>query len=336
MKNRQPTVYIGIVTYNSAAHMSTCVRALFTQTYKPLHIIVFDNNSTDNIKKIIQRYKKFVSFRQSHKNLGFGSGHNAILKAITLKDSDYYMVLNPDAELMPDCIETLVRSCQKHNAQWATGKLYKDIHTKTLYSVGHALLRDGYAFNVGYGLTDRGQYELSRRVFGAPGAAALYSGLMIRKISINTNFFDPTLFMYYEDVDIDWRAQLKGFTCVYEPTAIVKHPGGQFPIHLEAEVLSNRFLSIIKNAFLIDLLLYNFLIMTAHVLTRLLITPRTGLLMAGRLLHYAPGAWANRSRPNISRGEMLQRFKQAIQEKTTQPITLQTRLHVFVRRKFYK
>jgi GT2 family glycosyltransferase len=35
--------------------------------------------------------------------------------------------------------------------------------------------------------------------------------------------FDERLFMYYEDVDLAWRLQVRGFRCVFAPRAVVYH-----------------------------------------------------------------------------------------------------------------
>ncbi len=35
--------------------------------------------------------------------------------------------------------------------------------------------------------------------------------------------FDEDLFMYCEDVDLNWRAQLAGYRCVFAPQAVVYH-----------------------------------------------------------------------------------------------------------------
>jgi GT2 family glycosyltransferase len=35
--------------------------------------------------------------------------------------------------------------------------------------------------------------------------------------------FDPSFFMYCEDVDLNWRSQLAGWKCWYAPQAIVYH-----------------------------------------------------------------------------------------------------------------
>lgn len=38
--------------------------------------------------------------------------------------------------------------------------------------------------------------------------------------------FDEDFFMWYEDVDLSFRARLAGYECVYVPTAVIYHVGG--------------------------------------------------------------------------------------------------------------
>ncbi len=336
MKKSRPHVYIGIVTYNSAKHMRSCIPALLAQTYQPLTIIVYDNNSTDGIVQVVRKFGITVIFLQSRKNLGYGAGHNAILQSIEVKDTDFYMTLNPDAILSSGCIQALVDASKIHNADWVTGKLYKDHKKHLLYSVGHAMKHDGYAYNIGYGLRDVGQYDKPQEVFGAPGAAALYRGSMIRRLTFGNDFFDRKLFMYYEDVDIDWRAQVSGLRCWYEPGAVIIHPGGIFPAHLEAHVLVNRFLSVLKNAFITDLLFYNMPIMLLHILGRLILTPWVGMQMGVGFISVIPYALQHRTQARASYIKMHDWFNKARHEQSSAPTTLSQRMDVFLHRKFYR
>jgi len=56
-------------------------------------------------------------------------------------------------------------------------------------------------------------------VFGASGGAALYRRAMLDDVG----GFDPSFFAYLEDVDVAWRAQLRGWRAVYAPRAVVHH-----------------------------------------------------------------------------------------------------------------
>jgi len=66
---------------------------------------------------------------------------------------------------------------------------------------------------------DNGHYLQHEYVFGATAAAALYRRAMIEEISIDGEFFDSDFFVYREDADVAWRAQLMGWKCLYAPHA---------------------------------------------------------------------------------------------------------------------
>lgn len=328
MRRLSPVVYVGIVTYNSARLMDACFAALSRQIYPHIQIVVFDNHSSDNIAKLMRKYPH-VRFIQSSKNVGYGSGHNNILRAIRCKNNDYYLTLNPDARLSPTYISQLVSSCRRHKAGWAVGKLYKDTKKTVLYSAGHAILRDGYAFNIGYGMKDGPQYSVSRKIFGAPGAAALYSHALISALSRDGDFFDPALFLYYEDIDIDWRANLAGYACWFEPSAVAIHKGGVAPPHMTGDILCNRFYVVMKNAFVSDLLTYNFPVITLHLLARLVSTPLIGARMIGLCVAKSPVALYKRTTVRTPKSVIHQWFRAAGKEMSLQPVNARERIKAF-------
>ena len=56
-------------------------------------------------------------------------------------------------------------------------------------------------------------------VFGPCAGAALYRRSMLDQIGL----FDAEYFIYYEDIDLAWRAQRAGWRCSYVPSARVVH-----------------------------------------------------------------------------------------------------------------
>ena len=101
---------------------------------------------------------------------------------------------------------------------------------------------------------DNGHYLNFEYVFGATAAAALYRRQMIDDISILGEFFDPDFFVYREDADVAWRAQLMGWRCIYTPLARGYHvrtvlPGNRraLPPEINMHSVKNRFLMRIKN-----------------------------------------------------------------------------------------
>ena len=63
-------------------------------------------------------------------------------------------------------------------------------------------------------------------VFGACGAAALYRRTMLEDLALDGEYLDESFFAYYEDADLAWRAQLRGWRCVYAPRAVATHARG--------------------------------------------------------------------------------------------------------------
>ncbi len=77
---------------------------------------------------------------------------------------------------------------------------------------------------------------------------------MIDDISIHGEFFDADFFVYREDADVAWRAQLMGWRCLYTPQACGYHvrnvlPGKRhaLPPEINMHSVKNRFLMRIKN-----------------------------------------------------------------------------------------
>jgi GT2 family glycosyltransferase len=268
----------------------------------------------------------------SAENVGYGRGHNAI---VSRYPDACYLALNPDARLAPNYIAALIEALDTHaKAGWATGKLLLDEGrdvadaTPRIYSAGHAMLRDGYAFNIGHGEPDDTRFEALREVFGAPGAAVLIRPELIADLG---GLFDPHFFLYNEDTDFDWRAQRAGWTCLYVPEAIALHRGSHPREALRVEALTNRHLSVIKNASRRDLLLYNLPRILLHTLLRCVITPRLGLRLTARLIRLTPAMLRQRGPSRRSEVEMRAWFDWAKQQPGGEGGSLTSRLRVLTK-----
>lgn len=315
----KPIVHIGIVTYNSLADLSMCLKSIRKQTYRNLKVHIVDNASADGTAGWLrQRQQRFATWL-SPRNLGFGAAHNRIIQSISFRPWDWYLLLNPDVILESRYLERLLALLIKKKAGWGTGKLYQIGDQKTLYSVGHGVRRDGFAFHIGYGLPDRGQYAKPREIFGAPAAASLIHSRLIQKISADKNLFDPEMFLYCEDVDLDWRARLLGFHCWYCPTAIAYHRGSTPKSSLKIEAIGNRYLSVLKNAYPQDLFWFNLPLILAHCLVRLVVTPRLGFQLTARLIKSGPNVLKKRIRPKLSKQAMERWFRWSQRQRTTAP-----------------
>jgi len=74
---------------------------------------------------------------------------------------------------------------------------------------------------------------------------------MLEDIAVGNEYFDEDFTAYWDDVDLDWRAQLMGWKCLYAPDAVGYHVRGGSGLQkkpgIAAYHLANRFLLVVKN-----------------------------------------------------------------------------------------
>src|SRR5579859_178689 len=251
-------VSVTIVTYNSGRFIKRCLESVLEQKYLYKEIIVIDNCSIDGTTDILEQFEDRCQIFYNEENAGFAAAQN---QAIGLSSGDWVMTLNPDVLLLPDFIQVLVDAGHMDSKVGAVcGKLLTmtaafDIPAKPVVdSTGiyfNPMLRH---LDRGSQQVDNGHYLNFEYVFGATAAAALYRREMIHDISIQGEFFDPDFFVYREDADVAWRAQLLGWRCIYTPLARGYHvravlPGNRraLPPEINMHSVKNRFLMRIKN-----------------------------------------------------------------------------------------
>src|SRR5205823_12965818 len=88
----------------------------------------------------------------------------------------------------------------------------------TINSCGIALDPAGIAWDLLGGRPAR-LVDRPREVFGPCAGAALYRRTLLDDVGL----FDDDFFAYLEDVDLAWRARLRGWRCTLAPDALVRH-----------------------------------------------------------------------------------------------------------------
>src|SRR5690606_29109153 len=101
----------------------------------------------------------------------------------------------------------------------ATGEPVLVDGRRVLDTTGHVAFRTRLFRNRGEGQPDDGAYDRPDEVFGVSGALALYRLAALDDVALDGQVYDEDLFAYWEDVDLDWRLQLRGWQAWYEPGA---------------------------------------------------------------------------------------------------------------------
>jgi GT2 family glycosyltransferase len=218
------TVSVVVVNWNGKHLLSACLEGLRSQSYGSFATIVVDNGSSDGSVDFIKSRFPDVAVIALTENLGFAAANNFAIKTV---DTKYIALLNNDA--VPDhlWLEKLVEVMDRHpEAGLAASRMVFEGDRKTIDRAG-----DGYTTAGAALLRGRGEpaerYDKPEWVFGACAGAALYRTEMLRDIGL----FDEDFFILCEDVDLSFRAQLKGYRCHYTPEAVVYHKGSGSIVH---------------------------------------------------------------------------------------------------------
>ncbi|MDD5691776.1 MAG: glycosyltransferase family 2 protein [Candidatus Omnitrophica bacterium] len=260
MANSDKLVSIIIVTFGSKDYLRGCLDSVKRQSYPLTEVIVIDNSLDADFSAGMSGLFPFIKLYTSPRNLYYGPSLN---KGIQLSSGEYILCLNDDVSLDKEFIGEAIRGFSiKDSIGMVSGKILRP-DGSTLDSTGLFLTVWRTAKERGYGKPDRGQFEDAGFIFGVSGSLAFYRKSMLEDIRRDGNYFDPRFRMFYEDLDISWRAHKRAWQAYYIPQAKAFHVrGGSWrpdsglgkPIcrrylddRLHSELIKNRYLSILKN-----------------------------------------------------------------------------------------
>ncbi|MFH0794906.1 MAG: glycosyltransferase family 2 protein [bacterium] len=250
-----PTVTITVVNYNCARHLEKCLESVDAQTFRDHKLIIVDNASSDGSQIWLEDRRNEGWFRliRNADNTGYCRAMN---QAIAASDSPYFFALNPDVTPQPEYLEILVSALEENpRAGYAIGKLLftgrDNLDRPVVFSAGQLVARGRWAYNRGIDRPDAPRFDGRGFIPGANGGAVVYRREFLRDVAIDGEILDEDFFMYYDDIDMDWRAALRGWGCWYEGRAIAYNvskatgfldtPAGKY------HFLRNRYLTILKN-----------------------------------------------------------------------------------------
>jgi len=209
-----------VITYDSEEHIRECLRSLENQNYEPLEILVIDNASRDQTKKIVKQEFPAIRLIALDKNIYFPGAVNRGIKAAR---GDYILILNDDVVLVEDCVAKLVRGMEEESRSAAACPMMKFYHLRGFINgIGNHIRDHGWGSDNFIGLVDCGQFRELREI-----PSACFGAVMLRREAIEEiGLLDESYKSYYEDVDWSFRAWLRGWKIIAVPEAVVYHKFG--------------------------------------------------------------------------------------------------------------
>ncbi|NTW22057.1 glycosyltransferase family 2 protein [Candidatus Falkowbacteria bacterium] len=218
-----------IVNYNTRDKTLACLASLARADFFGLEkeVILVDNDSSEPIEQDAKRALEGLVFIKNSANVGMGAGNNV---GIRQSRGEFVLVLNPDTEVEPKAIATMVYYLRQNPGTGLVGPelVYPDgTPQDSCYRYPNLVLPlVRRTFLGGFAKDYLDYYLLKNLDLKKPQAVDWIMGsclLIRRKVLDQVGLFDERFFMYFEDTDLCRRINLAGFKVVYLPSARVVH-----------------------------------------------------------------------------------------------------------------
>ncbi|HEY4339876.1 MAG TPA: glycosyltransferase family 2 protein [Steroidobacteraceae bacterium] len=236
-----PDIAVVVVTYRSAQLTIDALRSVEAERMTSrlgVRAIVVDNDSGDLpvIAAAAQQngWLSWVTLVNAPRNGGFAYGNNlGIARAYTQRTPDYIYLLNPDTQVRPGAIATLVGFLNDRPDVGIAGSSFENLDGSawpiafrfpTIFSE----LDTGLQWGVISRLLKR--WVVARVMTGTPEPVDWICGasMMIRPtVLASIGGMDENYFLYFEETDFCRRARCAGHSTWYVPSSRVMHIMGQ-------------------------------------------------------------------------------------------------------------
>lgn len=233
---------IVIVNWNTRDLLRRCLQTVYaSQGVERFRVVVVDNASTDGSADMVCREFPAAQVIRSETNGGYSYANNLGLRALGYQgagavDADaprYALLLNPDTEVPPDALASMVQFMDAQPAAGAAGpKLVLEDGSLDL-ACRRSFPTPEVSFYRFSGLSKLfphsprfGRYNMT---FVDPDQelevdSVVGAYMQVRREAIEAvGLLDETFFMYGEDLDWAFRIKEAGWKVFYHPQVTVKH-----------------------------------------------------------------------------------------------------------------
>ena len=206
-----------VVCWNGLRHLPDCLAALVPQLPGEAEVVLVDNGSTDGSAAWARAAHPALRLVELPHNLGFAGGVNAGLRAAR---GQLLLLLNDDAFAEPGFAAALLDVMARQPEIGAASAVLLFAHRPELVaSAGIRVRRDGLALDLWAGQPAASLPAEPAPIMGPSGGAAIYRRALLEDVGL----LEPGFFNYLEDVDLAWRALLRGWRSVVVPGARARH-----------------------------------------------------------------------------------------------------------------
>ena len=211
----KPKITLIITNWNGSKLLRECLPTVLEAVRFDHHhfyeVMVIDDCSNDNSLGILADEFPEVRTEQTPQNLGFQEANNY---AVKLAESKIVMPMNNDIKLDPKALHYLAQHFDNKDIFAVSGKIFAFDQTTFLYGN-----RGGYFQKGHFHLYEKPPEDDSQTLFACGGAF-----MVNRQKYLDLGGFDSMYHpLYYEEIDLSYRALKRGWKVHYEPQSIAYH-----------------------------------------------------------------------------------------------------------------
>ncbi len=225
--NDGASVTVVIVSYEVREALLASLVSLRLHAAIPIETVVVDNASTDGSPEAVRAAHPAARVLANAENVGFARACNQGWGAST---APFVLFLNPDAEVTPTAVETLVALLEERTDVAAIGPRTRSADGTIQVSTGRdlGLLSEWRQRRLVRGVARREPAALARaeRLHGRQHEPDWLSGscLAVRRTALESvSGFDEGFFLYEEDADLCLRLRRAGWRILFTPAVEVRH-----------------------------------------------------------------------------------------------------------------
>ena len=246
-----PTMIASIIliNFNGSGNIERCLRSLEQEVDNNCEILIVDNASSDGSAEYIEeRYPRHTLIR-NNKNVGFAEACN---QAAKLAAGQYLVYLNPDTRVQYGWLRGLIEPLDYAKKVGLTTSVILQMSDPALINTcGLDIHYSGLSFARGFNSRDS-ELKTLEYISAVSGASFAIKACTWEQLE----GFDERLFMYFEDTDLSWRAQLVGYSSLLAIDSVVEHVHHPNRSRLSLYYSErNRWVLILKNWRIITILL---------------------------------------------------------------------------------
>ena len=211
----KPEITLIITNWNGSKLLRECLPTVLEAVRFDHHhfyeVMVIDDCSTDNSLEILAKEFPEIRVEKTPQNLGFQEANNY---AVKLARSKIVMPMNNDIKLEPKALYYLAKHFDNKDTFAVSGKIFAFDQTTFLYGN-----RGGYFQKGHFHLYEKPPEDESQTLFACGGAF-----MVNRQKYLDLGGFDSMYHpLYYEEIDLSYRALKRGWRVHYEPQSIAYH-----------------------------------------------------------------------------------------------------------------